>query len=279
MIEKDFTPINLSNFLKDSEILNPYKEQFQEYIYDFVIQAMDSWETNPEKAYKKIAIFNQYIPDSILLKLMQLIDNLKEIDSEDLMMEIEELEEEAIYNFEKNLILFPKALAYFYQFDMDDCIRECKNIIKIYGHFNEIHLLIANCHTIKLRYEEAIPHYKLAIKSEKFGLEAKGNLAYCYLRLNKTRKAKRLLKEVVDIFNNNYRIQYNMALCYSRLRRRKKALIYLNRAANLESNFGGIYLTRGHLHLKLGNKELAKNDLEKAKSLGSTKADELIKRL
>ncbi|MEN8121391.1 MAG: tetratricopeptide repeat protein, partial [Bacteroidota bacterium] len=124
-----------------------------------------------------------------------------------------------------------------------------------------------------------VPHYKFAVKSELFGNEAKANLAYCYLVLKKTRKAKRLFKELVDIFQNNYKIQYNMALCYSRLKKREKALIYLNRAANLESGFGGIYLTRGHIHLIMGNKELAKKDLERAKSLGSSQSDKLMKRL
>ncbi len=279
MIGKDFTPINLIDFLKNSELLNPYKEHFEMYVTDFAFKAVDLWSSDKEKAYENASLFVEHVPESILLEFMKLIDNLKEIDPEGLMEIVKELEYKTKYEFEKELIAFPKAIAYFYQFDMDDCINECKNIIKLYGNFNEIHFLIANCHTIKLRYDEAIPHFKYAIKSEQFGNEAKGNLAYCYLMLRKTRKAKRLFKEVVDIFSTNYKIQYNMALCYSRLRRRKKALVYLDRAENIESEFGGIYLTRGHIHLILGNKELAKKDLKKAKSLGSTKADELIKRL
>lgn len=273
MIDHNFKPLDLKKFLRDSKLLQPHKESVEGFIGDFFWNALKYWESDPEKAYKNAREYVSHVEKSIFLDFMYLIDSIGSMEHDDILNEVLKLESRVFYDFDRELLRLPKAVGLFYQMDMDDCIVECNKTIEFLGDQPELNLLIANCQAIKLRFTEAIPFYRKALASKIYMNQVKANLAYCYLMIKKNRKARKYFKQVVDVYAENYKVQYNMALCYTRIKRNKKALIYLNRAENIEKEFSGIYATRGHVNMMLGNKNQAKKDLKRAKELGNNSVD------
>ncbi len=273
--------INLQEFLKGSRLLEPYKEEVRQYFGEQFLIAVRLWQD--DKLDEALSIFDnvyEFYPNFFIHKFIRLADRIKHEDSEALLAELDTTD---YHKFPENLDKFfyklSRALLYFKQFDIDECINECEQTISINKFFAPVYIMLGDCLLLRYRYKEAIKVYQTALRSNYKTDHSKANLAYAYFRLNKNRRARKLFQSIVDQFPENHKIQYNMALCYLRARKHDLALYYLDRVEKINPDFSGLHLTRGGIYLKQGKMDKAIKSLEKATNLGSANAENLLKNI
>lgn len=280
--DNNFEYLDLAEFLKNSRLLKPYKESISHFYAEQFLIAIELW--NQGKSEEALPIFDDVYavyPHFFIHKFIRLSKRLSLEDPEIILKELEGLHYSKFnYNLDKFLFLLLKASAQFKLFDMDDCIETCEKAIELITDFTPIYLILADSLVIRYRFSEAVKYYKKVLKLGNYMTDnAKANLAYSYLRLNKNWKARRLFCKIVDTFPTNYKIQYNMALCYVRNRDYKKALVYLNNTESLNPEFSGSYLTKGGVYLKLNMPTEAIEAFKKAELLGNNEATKMLNKL
>lgn len=280
--DNNFEFIDLSEFLKGSLLLEPYKETIGHFYGEQFMIAVDLWHQG--RVQEALLIFDdvyEAFPNFFIHKFIRISKIIKYVDPEEVLLELEELH----YNdFEENLDKFlyhvVKAVAQFRLFDMDDCIESCSKSLNYITDFTPIYLLLADSLIIRYKFSESVKHYKTVIQLGDYKTDnARANLAYAYLQLKKNRKARNLFQNVVDKFPSNYKIQYNMALCYFRTKKYHKAHDYLDIVEKLNPKFSGLHLTRGGLFLKQKKKADAIESLKQAEQFGSANATLILKQL
>lgn len=278
----NFEFIDLSQFLKGSLLLEPYKETIGHFYGEQLQIAVDLWRQG--RIEEALPIFDdvyEIYPNFFIHKFIRISLRINDTDPEEILSELAELPyNDFVANLDKFLYHVTKAFAHFKLFDLDDCIESCKKSLHYIIDFTPIYLLLADSLIIRYHFSESIKYYKTVIKLGDYKSDsAKANLAYAYLQMKKTRKSSRLFQQVVDKFPDNYKIQYNMALCYVRNRNYTKAHKYLDIVETLNAEFSGLHLTRGGIYLKQKKQAEAIHSLKQAALLGSTQASNLLEKL
>lgn len=279
-MENDFSePINLRDFLKNSELLNPFKEHYPDYLKQFLQKTLDFWESDDlQKALEQIQIFNSHFEEFQIGNLIELSINLKNLNAEKTLKNLNNI---SVNSFsDNNLRLhyhFVKAVLYFKLWDVDESKNECDQIIKINPSYLLAYYLRGTCFALRSLNYSAIADLKMALKGNYKSDEIKTNLAYCYLRTGKIRKAHRLNKEVAPKFPKNDKIQYTTGISFKRFKKYKKAVEYFDKAILLKPNIPGYKLTRARVLMKLNRHQEAEDDLLMASKAGMGLAKELLK--
>lgn len=195
---EDFKSIDLSEFLKGSLLLEPYKETIGHFYGEQLLIAVDLWQQ--DRIDEALPIFdNVYdiFPTFFIHKFIRISRNIKDLVPEELLAELAELPyKDFAENLDKFLFHLAKALAQFKMFDMDDCAASCKKAIEFIVDFTPIYLLLADSLIIRYKYLESIEYYKVVVKFGDYKNDsATANMAYAYLNLKKNRKARKLFKK------------------------------------------------------------------------------------
>jgi tetratricopeptide (TPR) repeat protein len=280
--DQNFDFINLTDFLKGSLLLHPYKEALGHFYGQRLLIATTLWHEG--KIDEALPIFDEVYeiwPNFFLHKFIRIAEQFHAMDPESILEELATLPyDDYVESLDKFLYHLTRAVAQFQLFDLDDCIDSCKKALNYIDDVTPVYLLLADSLILRYQFAEALVYYKKVIKFGDFKVDnAKANLAYAYLRLKKNRKARILFQGVVHKFPENYKIQYNMALCYVRRRAYKKALSYLDIVEKLNSDFTGLHLTRAGVYLKLRQQGLAIQCLKQAEALGSPEASAILRKL
>lgn len=273
--------IDLREFLSGSLLLEPYKEEVGHFLGEQFLIAVELWQDG--RVEEALPIFDELYeitPNFFIHKFIRLGDRIENEESHELLSELDKIDyNRFIENLDKFFYKLARAILYFKQLDIDEAIDECREAISIIKDFSPIYILLGDCLMLRNNYHEAIKNYKIALKANYKINHVKANLAYAYLMLHKDRKARKLFKEVVDEFPDNFKIQYNMALSYLRKKKYDLTLKYLDRVEKLNQDFSGLHLTRGGVYLKQNKLEEAIKSFQKASELGSENAENILKKL
>lgn len=279
MDEGLYKPINLKDFLKNSDLLNPPKEHLPYFMKQVFEKTFEYWEKGEiDKAKEHIAFFNSPFTSFQIGHLVEMAIDYNNIDAEKV---IEQLN--AIPESQRNNPLigcyyhFVKAVLYFSLWDIDQAKEACDYAIKFDKKERLTYYLRGVCYSLRALHHKAIADYKKALKGPHYKNEITANLAYSYLTTKKYRKALKLHKLIVDKFADNHKVQYNTGISYKRFRKYDKAIIYFDRAIALNPDNPGYKLTRGRTLILLNKHEQAQPDLQFASDSGNDLAGELLK--
>ena len=278
---EQFQFIDLKDFVTKSGILSPYKEEVFHFYGEQFIKAVDLWREGEND--QALLIFDdvyEVFPHFFIHKFIRLEQRIRHESSEDLLDEFNEIDPTIFpQTLDKFFYHFAKALVYFKQFDVADCIKECMTSLQLVNDVSPVYIMLGDCLMLKRDYREAIKFYKFALRANYKINHVKANMAYAYLMLKKTRRATKFFSEIVDEFPDNYKVQYNMALCYLRKNKLDLALNYLKKVEVLTPNFDGLYLTFGGIYLKQKKQDAAIEALQKAVELGNQNALKILNNL
>lgn len=121
------------------------------------------------------------------------------------------------------------------------------------------HVAQGNSFVRKKLYNEAISHYKLAIKSHKDPYVAQTNLGIVYAKIGDCVNTIYLLKTVANQHKELYEPNFYLARCYTKLGQLKKALKYVNRAQTIKPGDPRVLTLKSWLFYLKGN---TKNSLQ-----------------
>ncbi len=278
MDEGLYKPINLHDFIKESPLLNPFKEHYPDYLGQLLERTFHFWELEAiEKAKEQIAIYNSNFEGFHLGILIELAIDFDNLDAEKTIIYLNSIPENHRNEPDIGDMYYSiKAALYFSLLDIDLAREECVIGIGFGFGSEELYYLRAMCSALRNLHNEAIPDYITALKGDFKRDEITVNLAYSYLRTGRTWKAFRLYKKIVNKFPENDKTQFNTGLCYKRFRRYSKAIEYFDKAIALNPDEAGYRLTRGRVLMRLKRHNEAQLDLVYALESGVSLAEELL---
>ncbi|MBD3843049.1 MAG: tetratricopeptide repeat protein [Campylobacterales bacterium] len=263
MDEGFYELIDLQEFIKNSLLLDPFKEHYPDYLHQLFDRALCFWDSQEiEKAKEQIAIYNSNFEGFHQGTLVELAINFSNLDAEKTIIYLNSIPEKDRNAPDVGDIYYRfKAALYFSLWDIDLAREEC--IIGIgFGFGSEyLYYLRAMCNALRNLHNAAIPDYLIALKGDFNRDEITANLAYSYLRTGRIWKAFRLHKKIVNKFSDNHKIQYNTGICYKRFRKYSKAVEYFDKAIALNPDEAGYRLTRGRVLMRLKRHNEAQLDL------------------
>ncbi|QYJ68772.1 tetratricopeptide repeat protein [Flavobacterium litorale] len=278
MDEGLYKPINLHDFIKESPLLNPFKEYYPDYLGQLLERTFHFWDLEEiEKAKEQIAIYNSNFEGFHLGILIELAIDFDNLDAEKTIIYLNSIPENHRNEPDIGDMYYRiKAALYFSLLDIDLAIEECVKGIGFGFGSEDLYYLRAMCSALRNLHNQAIPDYIIALKRNFNTDEIIANLAYSYLRVRKMRKAFKLHKSVVDKFPGNHKIQYNTGLCYKHFRKYSKAVEYFDKAIALNPDEAGYRLTRGRVLMRLKRHNEAQLDLVYAQESDISLAEELL---
>ncbi len=128
-------------------------------------------------------------------------------------------------------------------------------------------------------YYGAVTDYKKAIELNVNFSMAYNNLGWAYCQLKNYTEAEIAVNKAIDLDNKNFLAYDTRAQLEYETNRFDLCLKDCNNALNFNQNLSNSYFIRGQAKLKLGDKNGAHEDLNKAGQLGKTEAFEFLSRL
>ena len=272
--------IDLHDFAKKSALLKPLKNVVDAENEKILESAIILWESKSfEASLAHCFKHKEDLKDSIQNQLIIALNYLGLGKFKDALVLVKKVEiaKSADQNI-RILSLLVASTIHLKNKEIDTTIELTKEILSLNSNFYQAYFIRGLAYSKKGDYIQAIKSFKKSLKSGINTSEIKANLAYSYFKNKNFIKSFWIHKRISSNFENNYKVLYRIGASCLAIGRYKEAFLYFNKAAILNPDFAGVFLTRGYLQLKQGSVIEAKKDLERAETLGSKKASNILQK-
>ena len=137
--------------------------------------------------------------------------------------------------------------------------------LELQAEYPEVHNNIGVLLNRQEKYGDAIPHFEKALKSDRYGTpeNAYTNMGYSYFKLGNTARAKAYHQKALDVSPLFCLASKNMGDVYTKEKHFQKAVDYFQKAITHCPLFQEAHYKLGLVMMKMGRKDLAKNQLER----------------
>jgi len=154
-------------------------------------------------------------------------------------------------------------------------LKEFVSSMEYSGDFSFGRYNLGNLYVALDKTEDAIMHYKAAIKIDKLFYPAKVNLAMLYNKMGRNGEAERLFRETVDEHPQLYEAAYSLGLLLVEQKKYQDAVQYLRKAAKGMPNQSRAHYNLGLLLQQTGQWDEAETALKQALEIEPESVDYL----
>jgi len=157
-----------------------------------------------------------------------------------------------------------------------EAIQQCKEAIRLKPAYADAYYNLGTIYNKLGRYNEAAEAYKQAVKIKPDFVDACFNLGIAYRRLGRYPEAVEAYRQALEIRPDLAEVHNDLGVAYGQLRWYEEAIKACGRAISIKPDYADAYYNLGIAYLMSGKADLARQQFEALKQLGSEQADKLL---